>query len=709
MLVADESRGPRGVGQHQPATRPDIWNLHADPPAVRAAARAWRSLAGSAGTLADDVDGAAGRVPDWRGAGAEAYRAHRARLDAHLGEIARLAEEAAAALDGTAVALETIQEALTASLAGVGCRYVADDTALGGVVTFYPDDDADLTSIESAVAAARRGRADLDGRLRVAADALKKVRAGMLGIAPLGNAGEPAFALPPGTPGPDGVEVIRDGDRLVVDVGDGDDKVAYYVDPLTGMRVLNVNGRQYVIPSGVELTVLAGDGADTVTSSVPADGMVILGGAGNDDIRTGAGGQTVLAGLGDDTVLTGGGADRVYAGWGYDRVEGGDGDDKIHGGRGNDIVSGGAGNDLLDGDRGDDVLGTHDEDWRHPGHQPEDGNDRIYGSGGDDTVHAGAGDDAVDGGEGDDRLHGDGGNDRLAGSQGVDYLEGGAGDDTLSGGAGEDVLYGGEGADALDGGDDRDYLEGGRGDDQLSGGAGDDLLSGGRGHDVLHGGAGDDTAYTGQGHDSFIGDAGNDKVYGQTSGPDGDCLTAEQVTEVAYDPRAGAEIEIEGSPEFRSRVGDDLDMLRSSPAGTRMLGEVDRLINEETWRDGVHLKESTTAGIDGQVSGFGKGGLTISVNPSTITQDYRLVPGVTLHHELAHVYDDGIGGVDHESLYRGLDNYAVPNSERQAVGLPIDRDGDGVPDDPHDHPGHPYVLTENALREEMRWPRRTEY
>jgi len=72
---------------------------------------------------------------------------------------------------------------------------------------------------------------------------------------------------------------------------------------------------------------------------------------------------------------------------------------------------------------------------------------------------------------------------------------------------------------------------------------------------------------------------------------------------------------------------------------------------------------------------------------------------VVLYHELAHVYD-----YFHDTLaagtYEGADNPGVPNAEREAVGLPIDHDGD--PDTPDTlDPDHPFELTENGLRDEF--------
>ncbi|TFI57118.1 hypothetical protein E2493_16730, partial [Sphingomonas parva] len=89
-------------------------------------------------------------------------------------------------------------------------------------------------------------------------------------------------------------------------------------------------------------------------------------------------------------------------------------------------------------------------------------------------------------------LSGGAGNDILYGDGGNDLLDGGAGRDALYGGSGDDVLLGGADNDTLDGGDGADRLDGGTGNDNVDGGAGNDTLDGGAGNDTLTGGAGKD-------------------------------------------------------------------------------------------------------------------------------------------------------------------------------------------------------------------------
>jgi hypothetical protein len=82
-------------------------------------------------------------------------------------------------------------------------------------------------------------------------------------------------------------------------------------------------------------------------------------------------------------------------------------------------------------------------------------------------------------------------------------------------------------------------------------------------------------------------------------------------------------------------------------------------------------------------------------------------PVTVLYHELAHVYDFAHDTVA-EGVHSGSDNPGADNSERVAMGLPIDHDGD--PRTPRQlDPRHPYDYTENAIRDEIGAPRAPRY
>ena len=90
------------------------------------------------------------------------------------------------------------------------------------------------------------------------------------------------------------------------------------------------------------LTILGGDGNDTITASTLAAGKLqltlrgeigndkITGSLGNDDLTGGQGNDVLLGGAGNDTLSGGVGNDTITGGAGKDRIEGGEGDDTIN-------------------------------------------------------------------------------------------------------------------------------------------------------------------------------------------------------------------------------------------------------------------------------------------------------------------------------------------------------------------------------------------
>ncbi|MET7470459.1 M91 family zinc metallopeptidase [Micromonospora sp. NPDC005222] len=343
---------------------------------------------------------------------------------------------------------------------------------------------------------------------------------------------------------------------------------------------------------------------------------------------------------------------------------------------------------------------------------PGAGGVTVLGSAGDDRIHTGEGADVVLGGYGADTIESGAGDDYVSGGAGQDYLSTYTGDDRLIGGQGADTLYGGSGSDRLSGGDNRDYLDGGRGDDSLDGGRHDDVLSGGRGSDTIAGGAGDDTIYTGQGADTVSGGTAGrdgDLVYGQRQTETGTAGTerpdtfdsTERVHHVDVSDDLTPEVPVTGSDEFTQRVRDDLDMFQSSPNGRLMLEEMN---DAHPW---IREFDDQSATADDGTMGLPE----IEYNPDF--DDFRHAPPpVVLFHEMAHVYDyDNDTYLDDryenpEDPDVGRDGEGVKEAERQASGLPVDRDGDG-----HFEidPEHPIEYTENGLRDEMRLPERESY
>jgi hypothetical protein len=347
----------------------------------------------------------------------------------------------------------------------------------------------------------------------------------------------------------------------------------------------------------------------------------------------------------------------------------------------------------------------------------------IFGGPGDDLIRGGDGDDALYGEGGADRIHGGAGDDLIQGGDGRDYIDAGPGDDTVLGGRGNDTIYGLDGDDHLVGGPGNDYLEGGRGDDLLEGGRGNDTLSGGHGDDTLLGGSAHDRLYAGPGRDTVDGGDGDDGAFVQ-----GDDVVVDIERTVRVELRAvGNYIRIEGSPAFVDRVRADLDMLRGSPRGQSLLAaleahhrasrshlaDVPLLGRLARPGDTVTIREHVSASRE-EDNSFAhrdmasRPGRQMLIEYQVDLHDIDDGPPVTvLYHELAHVYDFAHDTVA-DGVHSGSDNLGADNSERVAMGLPIDHDGN--PRTPRQvDPRHPYDYTENALRDEIGAPRSPQY
>lgn len=349
-------------------------------------------------------------------------------------------------------------------------------------------------------------------------------------------------------------------------------------------------------------------------------------------------------------------------------------------------------------------------------------------------VEAGDGDDRVRAGGGYTRLFGGKGNDVLHLGSGRGYAEGNDGDDTLMGGAGDTVMYGNNGNDRLYAGagpnSKTSYLDGGNGNDRLYAG---------NGHTVLHGAGGDDrlvghdrtTFYTGSGNDAVIANRPGDLIYAQ-AGATIKRLNGSVLTTVTVAPSPLAGLVIKGSPAFVQRVEDDLALLRSSPQGKQMLAELEAMAQRngapvtlvedladtgsgyvygsQELKTLLQYERPPVVGddpkwgfmVDG-VPGSRADRAEISYNRSAL----NVLGGVThspitgLYHEMVHAYNGGNGTALSGSTTETFEGeqHDVPNSERQAVGLPTT---------PATTP-NPKPFTENALNEEMGKPLRPQY
>ena len=270
------------------------------------------------------------------------------------------------------------------------------------------------------------------------------------------------------------------------------------------------NDTYYIDHTGDVLTELAGEGTDSVNSTVRytvAAGLenlrlldLVAKGAGNElnNVITGNDAANAISGFaGDDALLGGRGADSLI---------GGDGNDLLDGGLGSDTMVGGLGDDTYYVDEEGDVVSEEggsgiDTVMSIKGHNLREGVENL--------TLVGIGSVTGRGNDLNNIIIGNEGNNKLLGASGDDTLKGGAGDDTLIGGLGRDVLEGGVGIDSLIYSDRTvrvqiDFSEGqviidGMVEDTISGierfylGSGNDIFSAWEDSvDYVSGGAGDD-------------------------------------------------------------------------------------------------------------------------------------------------------------------------------------------------------------------------
>ena len=170
---------------------------------------------------------------------------------------------------------------------------------------------------------------------------------------------------------------------------------------------------------------------------------------------------------------------------------------------------------------------------------------------------------------------------------------------------------------------------------------------------------------------------------------------------------------IDGTDEFKMRVESDLEALRATECGKKLLSELDKsgktvTINQTNDQNG-HTKaiEPNKAYVtpDGK-RGDGTNS-TISYNPAFRgTEDY--VPIGVLFHEGIHAYNNVTGTKQSgEQARKGMKN--VNRCEQQAVGLEIKGGIEVTHPDGTRSVNNPDQLTENAIREELGLQRRDVY
>lgn len=360
-------------------------------------------------------------------------------------------------------------------------------------------------------------------------------------------------------------------------------------------------------------------------------------------------------------------------------------------------------------------------------------------------VEGGDGKDFIQAGGGRTRLYGGRGADTLQLGSGLGYAEGNAGNDKITGGTGNAVMYGNDGRDELDAGagpaTKQSYLDGGNGKDVLKAGSGHSVLHGGNGNDRLVG-LDRTTFYTGKGDDRIKNNQRHDLIYAAANDKFNRKVGS---TFVEVKPSSAGEqaFTVQGDRDFRQRVTDDLEFLRSSPLGQQALATLDDVAQLNAGKITIkpvsagnhgYLFGSTTLDnlppgdeeeeeednplhgtINNGVPGARADRASIFYDRHSVLETAdrtnTIVPVTTLFHEIAHAYNGATGtflpGATNEQLESG-ESEPVPNEEYQAIGLPSDAQPFDLDNNPLTPPStiNPKPFTENGLNEEMGKPLR---
>ncbi|WP_373946874.1 family 16 glycosylhydrolase [Paracoccus marcusii] len=289
-----------------------------------------------------------------------------------------------------------------------------------------------------------------------------------------GGTGTERYDANPYTPGnPGGDRLVLDGSAgLRIDMHSTDSgSVQSRNDRLefTGIeRIFGTTGDDVVVATNATVNSSGG--------SVPAHGLSIFTGAGNDRISGSQFDDVIDGGSGNDTINGDGGNDFIHSSTGNDLIYGGAGDENIRWGNGDanhnpgsDTIDGGSGNDLINiwikrgdiysnndtvgiegvsvtvdrvlsdgafsGNASTSIGGTatlrfdnFELGWTHAGNDVIDASGAVISSSG-----AGV------------NFNTRWGHDRLVGSRGNDTLDGSMGRDTVQGGQGDDRIWIGDG------------------------------------------------------------------------------------------------------------------------------------------------------------------------------------------------------------------------------------------------------------------------
>ena len=265
----------------------------------------------------------------------------------------------------------------------------------------------------------------------------------------------------------DGGDIIHASrDSISIVGGDGNDSI-YNSSLVSNVSIVAGAGNDYISNGGSKVTILGGDGNDSIYSW-SGDKVTINGGSGNDSIDNSGSDASIDVGAGDDYIRNSGKKSKVDAGAGNDYIYNGGSKVTILAGAGDDYIRNSGEKSKVDAGTGNDsIYNWYDSVTIDTGV----GNDSIHNDHGSRvTIHAGVGDDSIhnnggelvtiNAGDGNDYINTSGANVTMDAGDGNDYIDNyksykvsmdaGAGNDTIRNNGGDQAT--------INAGDDDDLI-----------------------------------------------------------------------------------------------------------------------------------------------------------------------------------------------------------------------------------------------------------
>lgn len=463
----------------------------------------------------------------------------------------------------------------------------------------------------------------------------------------------------------------------------GNDTITSSFNQEDGSITININGQETTYTAEQALNgfkVELGDGNDSVDLSAIYTSVLMNAGEGDNNITLGSSRNLVTTGDGNNTITSKDASrNSITTGNGNNHIDVTGNTNTVNTGSGNDsIIVAGQNSKVSSGD-GMDIINAKSEE-----------ND----------INAGAGNDVITSHGKKDKIYGGDGNDFINAGNGDTYIEGGKGDDNIKAGNGNNVIYG------LDG---NDKIKVGNGDNYIDGGKDNDNITVGTGKNIVFGGLGDDT---------IDAQKSSGKVFDDNNG--GTINASENMEVKRYDSTANANlghsVKIDGDNDFQMRVESDLEALKATKSGQKLLSELDNsghtvTITKTDAQNGYEKVAKAEDRGKEFITPDGKRGegadSEISYNPS-YNGPANGRPINVLFHEGVHSYNS-VSGTMQPGKQDQEDGSNVNKLERQDVGLSVEN---GIP---VEHPdgtvttGNPDGLTENSIRKDLGLDKREIY